>query len=418
MIRSRGSVPMAANISAKRLTSSGFVCFLNRCLLRERVAERIDCDKRIVSTRSPDGVTESFRYGRLVIATGAKPVLPNIPGIEHIHPLHTMSDSFRVHALVTSGRIHRAAVVGVGYIGVEMADALSHRGVEVELVGRSSSILPTVDPEIGNSILQEIEKRHVRVHTGKPIGRIRKVDEHFIVDGPDGFAIKADLIVWATGVSPASDLVRAAGVETGIRAACKVTRRMETNIPNVYAAGDCAETWHRMLEKYTWLPLGTTAHKQGRVAGENAIGGDAEFAGIVGTQVVKVFDLAIARTGLLDGDAAASGFSPATVHAKAYDHKAYYPGAAELQLRVTGDVRTGRLLGAQIAGHWKAEVAKRIDVFATALFHRMNINDINALDLSYTPPLGSPWDAVQIAAQTWTARQRKTTREVGDTCIK
>jgi NADPH-dependent 2,4-dienoyl-CoA reductase/sulfur reductase-like enzyme len=180
---------------------------------------------------------------------------------------------------------------------------------------------------------------------------------------------------------------------------------METNLPDVYAAGDCVETWHKVLQTYLWLPLGTTAHKQGRVAGENAVGGGAEFAGALGTQVVKVFDLAIARTGLLDHEAKAAGFSPLTSYAEPYDHKAYYPSAEKLHIRVTGDALSGKLLGAQIAGNWKAEVAKRIDVFATALFHQMDVDEMNALDLSYTPPLGSPWDAVQIAAQACTARQ-------------
>jgi NADPH-dependent 2,4-dienoyl-CoA reductase/sulfur reductase-like enzyme len=179
---------------------------------------------------------------------------------------------------------------------------------------------------------------------------------------------------------------------------------METSLPDIYAAGDCVETWHRLLQTPTYLPLGTTAHKQGRVAGENAVGGDAEFAGSLGTQVVKVFELAIARTGLRAQEAQEAGFAPVTTELKTWDHKAYYPGAHSLRIRVTGDRHTGALLGAQIIGHHRAEVAKRIDIFATALFHRMTINQLNDLDLSYTPPLSSPWDPVQMAAQAWSKR--------------
>lgn len=176
---------------------------------------------------------------------------------------------------------------------------------------------------------------------------------------------------------------------------------METNLPGIYAAGACVETWHRVLGKYTYLPLGTTSHKQGRVAGENAIGGDREFCGTAGTQVVKVFELAVARTGLLESEARTAGYDPFTFETTAWDHNVYYPGAHELRVRITGDRSSGKLLGAQIVGHWKAEVAKRIDVFATALFHQMTVEELNDLDLSYTPPLGSPWDALQVAAQAW-----------------
>ena len=149
------------------------------------------------------------------------------------------------------------------------------------------------------------------------------------------------------------------------------------------------------------MPLGTTAHKQGRVAGENMVGGNRQFPGSLGTQVVKVFELAVARTGLREAEATRAGFSPLTVETAVSDHKAYYPGAHELRIRVTGDRSSGRLLGAQIVGHWQAQVAKRIDVFATAVFHGMHVDAISDLDLSYTPPLGSPWDAVQSAAQAW-----------------
>ena len=221
------------------------------------------------------------------------------------------------------------------------------------------------------------------------------------VVGSNGFEKSADLVIMATGVRPASELAAAAGIHTGLKDAIVVDRFMRTNLPDVYAAGDCVETWHRMLQEYKYLPLGTTSHKQGRVAGQNAVGGTKEFAGSLGTQVVKVFDLAAGRTGLRDHEAKAAGFSPRTVETIAWDHKAYYPGAQHMTLRVTGDIGTGRLLGAQIVGHWLSEVAKRIDVFATALYHGMFVDELNDLDLSYTPPLSSPWDPVQVAAQNW-----------------
>jgi NADPH-dependent 2,4-dienoyl-CoA reductase/sulfur reductase-like enzyme len=175
---------------------------------------------------------------------------------------------------------------------------------------------------------------------------------------------------------------------------------MRTNLTDVFAAGDCVNTHHRLVGT-TYLPLGTTAHKQGRIAGENALGGSREFAGSLGTQVVKIFDMAAARTGLRDHEAVAAGFDPVTVGCQADDHKAYYPDSHRISMRHTGDRRTGQLLGVQLFGHRHAEVAKRIDIAAAAIFHGMSVDEINDLDLSYTPPLGSPWDAVQVGAQAW-----------------
>jgi len=176
---------------------------------------------------------------------------------------------------------------------------------------------------------------------------------------------------------------------------------MRTGLPGIYAAGDCVITHHRLLGD-TYLPLGTTAHKQGRVAGENACGGHRGFAGSLGTQVVKIFDQAAARTGLRDHEARAAGYDPVTAGWQADDHKAYYPGSHKIVMRFTGDRTTGLLLGMQLFGHKDAEIAKRIDIAATAIFHSMTIDAISDLDLSYTPPLGSPWDAVQAGAQAWT----------------
>src|SRR5262245_36977209 len=210
----------------------------------------------------------------------------------------------------------------------------------------------------------------------------------------------ADMVRGIAGVRADTGLAASAGVALGFKNAIAVDRQMRTNVPDVFAAGDCVVTHHRLLGE-TYLPLGTTAHKQGRVAGENALGGHREFAGSLGTQVVKVFDQAAARTGLRDHEATAAGYDPITVQSQADDHKAYYPGSHRITMRVTGDRATGRLLGMQLFGHKNAEIAKRIDIAATAIFHGMTIDSVGDLDLSYTPPLGSPWEAVQMGAHAW-----------------
>jgi NADPH-dependent 2,4-dienoyl-CoA reductase/sulfur reductase-like enzyme len=217
----------------------------------------------------------------------------------------------------------------------------------------------------------------------------------------------ADMVLVVAGVRPETTLAADAGATLGVRGAIAVDRGMRTNLPDVLAAGDCVVTHHRLLG-VTWLPLGTTAHKQGRVAGENALGGNRQFAGSLGTQVVKIFDQAAARTGLRDHEARAAGFDPVTIGSQADDHKAYYPGSHRITMRVTGDRATGRLLGLQLFGHKNAEIAKRIDIAVTAIFNQMTVDAVSDLDLSYTPPLGSPWEAVQMAAQAWTRSVRAT----------
>jgi NADPH-dependent 2,4-dienoyl-CoA reductase/sulfur reductase-like enzyme len=210
----------------------------------------------------------------------------------------------------------------------------------------------------------------------------------------------ADLVLAVVGVRPNTSLLEQAGAALGPGRAVVVDEHMRTGIPHVFAAGDGVVTHHRLLG-VTYLPLGTTAHKQGRVAGENALGGEARFAGSVGTQVVKVFDVIAARTGLREHEAIAGGFTPATTQAVADDHKRYYPGAQPISIRITGDTESGLLLGAQLVGRLGTETAKRVDTYATALFAGLTVAEISDLDLSYTPPLGSPWDAVQAATQAW-----------------
>jgi NADPH-dependent 2,4-dienoyl-CoA reductase/sulfur reductase-like enzyme len=210
-------------------------------------------------------------------------------------------------------------------------------------------------------------------------------------------------VLVVSGVTPNGELAAAAGVLLDKRGSIVVDRQMRTNMPDVWAAGDCVHTHHALLAEPTYIPLGTTAHKQGRVAGENAAGGQKEFAGIVGTQVVRVFDRVVAATGLRDVEATAAGYTPLTVQTTADDHKRYYPGATPIQVRLTGDRDTGRLLGAQLVGTHGAEIAKRVDTYAVALQNGLSVEQLLDLDLSYTPPLGSPWDAIQLAAQAWLA---------------
>lgn len=376
-------------------------------LLTEHQAVHIDVENQFVLAKH-QGKSSALAYDRLIIGTGAVPVRPPIQGLSEpgVFLLHTMEDSFRIHGFLSDKQPRSALIIGAGYIGVEMADALTHRGIKVTVASRPERALPSVEPELGKLVEEELEAHGVQLWRGVNVTAIESAAGHLKASSTKGEERIADLVIIATGVRPDSELARGAGLQLGDHGAIRVSRRMETTVPQIYAAGDCVETWHRVRECYAYLPLGTTSHKQGRVAGENAAGGGTTFSGVVGTQVVKVFDLAIARTGLLHQEAEVAGFDPVTIPFESWDHKVYYPGATRLNLRVTGGRKTGRLLGAQIAGSWKAEVAKRIDIFAAALHHGMCVDELNDLDLSYTPPLSSPWDPVQMSAQAWSRALR------------
>ncbi|HVX32861.1 MAG TPA: FAD-dependent oxidoreductase [Solirubrobacterales bacterium] len=357
-----------------------------------------------------DGV-ETLDYDALVVGTGAVPVRPPIEGLDRlgpqdgVHLLHSMGDTFELMKTLESSPLRHAVIVGAGYIGLEMAEGMRLRGLEVTQVEQLPEVLPTVDPELGALVREELVRNGVDVRCGTRVEAIASTDgeegrlEVHAVD-PDGAprTFAADVVLVVVGVRPDTDLAVSAGVELGTKGAIAVDREMRTNLPDIFAAGDCAVTHHRLLGT-TYLPLGTTAHKQGRVAGENALGGSRKFAGIIGTQVVKVFDLVAARTGLREHEAAAADFDPLTITASPDDHKAYYPGARPISMRLTGDRRDGRLLGVQLVGHRGSEIAKRIDIPATAIFNEMTAEGFCDLDLSYTPPLGSPWEAIQMGAQ-------------------
>ncbi len=383
----------------------------------DTTARRIDVTARKLLVMSPDGTEELLSYDKLIVGTGAVPVRPPISGLagpgalgpdDGVHLLHSMGDTFAVMRTLEQAAPASAVIIGAGYIGLEMADALTVRGLQVTQMEQLAEVLPTVDPELGALVHAGLAGHGVEVLIGTTVQAVTRAVAgqagrlQVQATAADGSAVTrlADMVLVVAGVRPETTLAAEAGATLGARGAIAVDPGMRTNLPDVLAAGDCVITHHRLLGE-TYLPLGTTAHKQGRVAGENAIGGNREFAGSLGTQVVKIFDQAAARTGLRDHEAKAAGFDPVTIASQADDHKAYYPGSHRITMRFTGDRATGRLLGVQLFGHRHAEIAKRIDIAAAAIFHHMTVDAVSDLDLSYTPPLGSPWEAVQIGAQAW-----------------
>lgn len=380
-------------------------------LMLDHRVTRIDVPERSLSFTHHDQ-SGSVSYDRLVLATGANPRRPPITGLDTlgprdgVHVLHTMPETFAVTETV--GRLPTgttAVIVGAGYVGLEMAEALTTRGLQVVVLEQLPQVLPrTLDAELAASVERHLTEQGVQVRCDTTVEAIEAVGStlEIVVDGD---RLTSGLVLVATGVEPATELAVDAGLELGAAGAIAVDRQMRTSIDGVWAAGDCVHTHHRLLDEPGYLPLGTTAHKQGRVAGDSVMGGDLEYAGTLGTQAVKLFDSVAAATGLRDSEARAAGFEPLTVQVDVDDHKAYYPGATRLAVRLTGDRETGQLLGGQLLGSYGAEVSKRIDILAAAIHNRNAVADLADIDLSYTPPLGSPWDALQQAAHAWQARR-------------
>ncbi len=373
-------------------------------------AEDIDAHAAVLSVRT-GGTLQKMAYDELIVATGAQANRPNLPGIglPGVFTLHDMVDTQEIERYIAQHSPRCACVIGAGYIGLEMVEALSRRGMRVTLIEKITQILPTVDETLARRLTQRLDSAGIIVRVGTGVSAVQAQGDALTVECDRGASVMADLVIVAVGVHPSSRLAETASAKLDRRGAVVVNRRMESSVPHVYAAGDGVSTWHRMLGS-SYLPLGTTAHKQGRVAGINAAGGDAIFEGVVGTQVVKVFDHVVARTGLKDAEAVAAGFVPLTVESEVPDHKAYYPSAHPLWIRITADRNTTRLLGAQILGTFGTEVSKRIDLLALGLWQEVRVADILSWDLSYTPPLSSPYDPVQMAAAHWLERRAALSR--------
>jgi len=345
---------------------------------------------------------EAFRhrYERLIIATGAEAIRPPIEGSDLglVFTLRTLDEGRAIKDALRAHGPRRAVIVGAGYVGLEMAEALTVAGLEVTLIEATQNVLPGTDPEIGERIERELEEHGVALRKGEKVqallgdgrGQVRRV---VTTQGE----YPADLVILGVGVRPAVALAEGAGIALGPTGAIATNARMETNVPGIYAAGDAAEALHLVTGKPVYMPLGTTANKQGRVAGENAAGGQALFPGIVGTMGVKVFDLEVARTGLSEAQARAEGFQPVTALIEGHSRARYYPGTTPLTLKLVADGPSGRLLGGQMVGY--EAVAKRIDVVATALHAQMDLEALAQLDLSYAPPFATVWEPIQIAAR-------------------
>jgi NADPH-dependent 2,4-dienoyl-CoA reductase/sulfur reductase-like enzyme len=361
-------------------------------------ATEIEPGRKAVHALAPGGRPVSFPYDKLVIATGGAPAITidgaNLPGV---FTCNDLAGAIRLREFLDQRKPVRAVIAGSGYIGLEVADAFVSRGMKVTILERSETALEGVEPEIAARIEGVLEKHGVRLRKSSAVTAITKdgAGEGLHVHHGTGGSEPADVVVIATGILPKSQLADSAGIPLGATGAIAVDDRMQTGVNSIYAAGDCAEARHLVTGKPTYFPLGTTANKQGRVAGENAAGGNARFEGIVGTLATKFFELEVAKTGLGAAQARANGFDADSVTLTSIS-RAKYLGGKPITVTLVWDRPSGRLLGCQMAD--EEGVAKRIDVAAMALHARMRIPEMLHLDLSYAPPFAPVWDPLLVAA--------------------
>jgi NADPH-dependent 2,4-dienoyl-CoA reductase/sulfur reductase-like enzyme len=377
--------------------------------MRTEVAEIDLAGGRVTAHDLATGRSYREGFDSLVIATGAVPVRPPLPGVDAsgVFGIQTLDDGAALLADLDRAQPRRAVVVGGGYIGIEMAEALVRRGVAVTVVDQSAQPMTTLDPDMGAAVHRAMENIGIEVHTGTTAEGFETGPDHRIrsVLTAHG-SIPADVVVLGLGVRPNTELAGQAGLPLGDHGGLRTNLQMTVlGHDRIWAGGDCVEVLNLVSDQYQHVPLGTHANKQGRVIGHNLAGSYATFPGVVGTAVSKVCHLEIARTGLRERDAERAGFAYVTVTVQSGTKAGYFPGTQDMTIKMTAERRSGRLLGVQIVGYEGS--AKRIDTAATALWNRMTVEDMTALDLGYAPPFSPVWDPILVAARKAAAAVRQ-----------
>ncbi|WP_456410766.1 CoA-disulfide reductase [Oceanithermus sp.] len=364
-------------------------------LVRHEVVE-VDYEGRRVRVAALDEGREFWQpFDYLVVSTGARPVVPPLEGVEleGVFTLRQPEDGVAIREALAGAR--RTVIVGGGYVGLEVAEAFRAQGKEVTLIELEPRVLPGADAEVSELVHEELVRNGVEVLTGTRVeaftgdGRVERV----VTSAGE---LLADVVLLATGIRPNVELATSFGVATGPTGAISVDEQLRTNLEDVWAAGDVAESVHLVTGEPYWLPLGDVANKHGRTAGTVIAGKKAAFKGVVGSAITKVFERAIAFTGLSEDDAKAAGFDAKSVWIKSADRAHYYPNPHPLHVKLVYEADSGRLLGAQVVGHFND--ALRIDVIATLLHQGGTVDDLRALDLAYAPPFSPVWDPLLVAA--------------------
>lgn len=362
----------------------------------------IDIHKKQVRVRNLDKGTEFWEsWDDLLIGTGASAVVPDLPGLDAkgVFALSTLQSGIEVFDFIEKQKPGKAVVVGAGYIGIEMAEALLTLGMEVTVIDMADQVMVTMDKDMTEPISDYMAKEGIHLFTGEKLNRIEK-DSAGRINAviTDKQRLDADIVILGLGVKPNSELAANAGIKLGAGKAISVNKKMETSVSHVWAAGDCAESFHLIKEEQVFIPLGTVANKHALVAGINISGGKAEFPGVLGTAITRFNDLEIARTGLSEKEAQEMNIDYMANTIDSTTLSGYFPGSGKITVKLVAEKKSGRVLGGQILGAKGA--AKRIDTIVAAITAAMTVQQMVDLDLAYAPPFSPVWDPVQVAART------------------
>jgi NADPH-dependent 2,4-dienoyl-CoA reductase/sulfur reductase-like enzyme len=360
-------------------------------------AEAIDPAGKTVTGRTSAGKPFQLPYDKLLIATGARPVIPDLPGVESpgVMALKNLEDGRKIKTFIRDRSVKKAVILGMGYIAFEMCEAFRARGVDVEMIKPRPVFIPWMNEQLASIVKKEVEANQVKVHLGRPIERIEKNAKGLRVVCP-GLQLDGEMVLVAVGVQPSSELAEDAGLALGPGKSIAVDRMLRTSNADIYAAGDCADAYHVVTGQKTWIPLALRANRAGWAVADNVLGERIELQGVAGTAVFKVFDLEVARTGLSVEEARKAGFEPVEIVIQSRTRAHNHPGSSTISVQLVGDKKTGRLLGAQMAG--KEGAAHRINAPAVALHAKMSVEEFSQSDLAYAPPFGPSWDPLLTAA--------------------
>lgn len=357
----------------------------------------IDRARKTVSGKTLEGKPFEAAYDKLLIATGASPIIPDINGsdLPGVQALKTLEDGRRIKTFIKEKGVRRVVIIGMGYIALEMCEALRVLGLEVSMVKPNPKFLPWLDENMAKVVKEEVESNAVNVHAGHAVKQIEQTDTGLKVVCTD-LTLECDMVLAGIGVTPNSDIADNAGIELGMDRSIAVDRMLKTSDENIYAAGDCADAFHVVTGNKTWIPLALRANRSGWAVADNVCGKKVELPGVVGTGVFKVFDMQVARTGLNLKEAVQAGFDPVENMVKTRSRAHAHPGSTTIMVNMIADKKSGRLLGTQMVG--KDGVAHRINAPAVALHGQMTVEQFSQADLAYAPPFGPTWDPCLTAA--------------------
>ena len=357
----------------------------------------IDPTQRLVNFTDSNNNEASIEYDKLLIATGASPIIPDIPGIDlpGVFPLKTLEHSRKIKKFIHDRNVKNAVIIGMGYIALEMCEALKANNICVSMIKPRAGFIPWMNDELSDMVKAEVEKNGIKLYAGHEIKSVEQTGTHLIVKC-EGMDLDCDMVICAIGVTPNSTIAKEAGIELGIKKSISIDKKLLTSNEHIYAAGDCADSYHIVTGGKTYIPLALRANRAGWAVADNVTGGNVELDGIVGTAVFKVFDMQIARTGLDLNESKKAGFDPIDTVISTRSRAHNYPGNEEIKVHIIGDKKSGRLLGVQMVGI--DGVAHRINAPAVALHNKMTVEEFSRCDLAYAPPFSPVWDPVLTAA--------------------